>query len=94
MFGQLNGVALVAGDAEHFVDDVGVDGCRLFGGCRGLEELGEVGLDWWCDWREGNVVDMSCMKKPRLHVIGDVVVGEGEVAGGNKLLGALGAKEN
>ena len=37
---------------------------------------------------------MGCMKEPRLHVIGDVVVGEGEVAGGNKLLGALGAKEN
>ena len=34
------------------------------------------------------------MKKPGLHVIGDVVVGEGEVAGGNKLLSTLGAKEN
>ena len=44
------GIALVARDAEHFVDDVGVDGCRLLGGCRGLEELREVGLDWWCDW--------------------------------------------
>ncbi len=34
------------------------------------------------------------MKKPGLHVMCDVVVGEGEVAGGNKLLCALGAKEN
>ena len=84
----------MAGNAEHFVDDVGVDGCRLLGGCRGLEELGEVGLDWWWDWREGHVVDMGGIKEPRLHVIGDVVVGESEVAGGNKLLGAFGAKEN
>ncbi len=37
---------------------------------------------------------MGCMEEPGLHVIGDVVVGEGEVAGGNKLLGAFGAKEN
>ena len=37
---------------------------------------------------------MGGIKEPRLHVIGDVVVGEGEVACGDKLLGALGAKEN
>ena len=85
---------MMASNAEHFVDDVGVDGCRLLGKGRGLEELGEVGLEWWRDWCEGHVVDMGCMKEPGLHVIGDVVVGEGEVAGGNKLLGALGAKEN
>ena len=37
---------------------------------------------------------MGCMKEPGLHVISDVVVGESEVAGGNKLLGAFCAKEN
>ena len=85
---------MVAGNAEHFVDDVGIDGSRLIGKGRGLEELCEVGLERRRVWCEGHVVDMGCMKEPRLHVIGDVVVGEGEVAGGNKLLGALGAKEN
>ena len=42
--------AMMAGNAEHFVDNVGVDGCRLIGKGRGLEELGEVGLEWWRDW--------------------------------------------
>ena len=42
--------AMVTSNAEHFVDDVGVDGCRLIGKGRGLEELGEVGLEWWRDW--------------------------------------------
>ena len=44
------GIAMMAGNAEHFVDDVGVDGCRLIGKGRGLEELSEVGLEWWRDW--------------------------------------------
>ena len=43
------GIAMVAGNAEHFVDDVGVDGCRLIGKGRGLEELSEVGLEWGRD---------------------------------------------
>ena len=46
----LIGIAMMASNAEHFVDDVGVDGCRLIGKGRGLEELGEVGLEWWRDW--------------------------------------------
>ena len=46
----LCGVAIMADNAEHFVDDVGVDGCRLIGKGRGLEELSEVGLEWWRDW--------------------------------------------
>ena len=44
------GIAMVASNAEHFVDDVGVDGSRLIGKGRGLEELSEVGLEWWRDW--------------------------------------------
>ena len=44
------GIAMVAGNAEHFVDDVGVDGSRLIGKGRGLEELSEVGLERWRDW--------------------------------------------
>ena len=49
-FSLLIGIAMMASNAEHFVDDVGVDGCRLIGKGRGLEELGEVGFEWWRDW--------------------------------------------